>query len=259
MEKGVSKGKGDNMRRLLTPILLMFILSCTNMEDATSAINYVQPSDQATVNDTNSTRSSLLNILTDNLDQSTDAALYLDNNDGEASSSAASLRTTYDSTKNEDGSVTITATLINESEVNIADVDTAIAILGDGELTNGQRNINFSSIAVGETRTADWTIIANSGSVRLYIITTVDSQVTTIRAGRVTSGYSGWVSGDMHTHSIHSDGVNTIFENFSAANKVGMDFVAITDHNSSRGWEDAQEAGLQNDISQYEAMNILAA
>ena len=63
-----------------------------------------------------------------------------------------------------------------------------------------------------------------------------------------SSTHGSWVAGDMHTHSVHSDGFGTIFENFAAANQAGMDFVVITDHNNSRGWEDAQIAGSQHDI-----------
>lgn len=68
------------------------------------------------------------------------------------------------------------------------------------------------------------------------------------KMGMVTSGQAGWVSGDIHNHSRYSDGSGTIFENFAQAQKVGMDFINISDHDNSRGWADAQVAGPQYNI-----------
>jgi hypothetical protein len=41
-----------------------------------------------------------------------------------------------------------------------------------------------------------------------------------------------WLAGDLHTHTVHSDGVMTVSElaRFSAG--LGLDFVAVTDHNT---------------------------
>ncbi len=42
----------------------------------------------------------------------------------------------------------------------------------------------------------------------------------------------GWVRGDLHIHSVHSDGDSTLEEIALAARGAGLDFVAVTDHNT---------------------------
>ena len=41
-----------------------------------------------------------------------------------------------------------------------------------------------------------------------------------------------WYRGDLHSHTIHSDGLNTIPELAAYARERGLDFLAITDHNT---------------------------
>jgi hypothetical protein len=43
----------------------------------------------------------------------------------------------------------------------------------------------------------------------------------------------GWYRGDLHSHTEHSDGENTIEEMARFAKKRGLDFLAITDHNTT--------------------------
>jgi len=43
---------------------------------------------------------------------------------------------------------------------------------------------------------------------------------------------SGWVRGDFHVHSVHSDGDSTLREIAAKARELGLDFVAVTDHNT---------------------------
>lgn len=42
-----------------------------------------------------------------------------------------------------------------------------------------------------------------------------------------------WWSGDLHMHTVHSDGTWTIAELISSARDVGLDFIFITDHNTA--------------------------
>jgi len=46
------------------------------------------------------------------------------------------------------------------------------------------------------------------------------------RAGR------RWLAGDLHTHTVHSDGVLTVSELAALAADRGLDFLAVTDHNT---------------------------
>jgi hypothetical protein len=49
----------------------------------------------------------------------------------------------------------------------------------------------------------------------------------------------GWYRGDLHTHTVHSDGTRTPAELAAAARAAGLDFVASTEHNTASanlGW-----------------------
>src|SRR5699024_7449818 len=41
-----------------------------------------------------------------------------------------------------------------------------------------------------------------------------------------------WLGGDLHLHSIHSDGTYTIEENIQNIKSHDLDFMALTDHNT---------------------------
>lgn len=43
---------------------------------------------------------------------------------------------------------------------------------------------------------------------------------------------SGWLKGDFHVHSVHSDGDSTLEKIAKAAAEEGLNFVAVTDHNT---------------------------
>ena len=47
---------------------------------------------------------------------------------------------------------------------------------------------------------------------------------------------------DLHTHSSASDGTETPADLVRAAAAAGLDVVALTDHDTTRGWADATEA-----------------
>ncbi len=44
----------------------------------------------------------------------------------------------------------------------------------------------------------------------------------------------GWLRGDLHSHTLYSDGDSWPSEVLAAAARTGLDFLAITDHNSAR-------------------------
>ncbi|UQZ83512.1 hypothetical protein SK3146_02699 [Paenibacillus konkukensis] len=41
-----------------------------------------------------------------------------------------------------------------------------------------------------------------------------------------------WLKGDLHTHSVHSDGKYTLEDNAAIMERLGCDFIAMTDHNT---------------------------
>jgi predicted metal-dependent phosphoesterase TrpH len=61
---------------------------------------------------------------------------------------------------------------------------------------------------------------------------------------------------DLHTHSLASDGTQTPAELVGAAARAGLDVVAITDHDSANGWEEATEAALRVGVALVRGMEI---
>jgi hypothetical protein len=59
---------------------------------------------------------------------------------------------------------------------------------------------------------------------------------------------AGWYRGDLHTHTVHSDGMRRIDEMAEAATSAGLDFVASTDHNTNsanRAWASRTSTDLE--------------
>ena len=56
----------------------------------------------------------------------------------------------------------------------------------------------------------------------------------------------GWYRGDLHTHTVHSDGSQTVPELLEAARGHGLDFVALTDHNTIGQLQDPAVAGCSD-------------
>ena len=47
-----------------------------------------------------------------------------------------------------------------------------------------------------------------------------------------------WYRGDLHAHSEHSDGMNTVDEIVDYTRRIGLDYFALTDHNTISHWDD---------------------
>ncbi len=55
----------------------------------------------------------------------------------------------------------------------------------------------------------------------------------TLTSGSISNARAdGWYCGEMHCHSLHSDGDSTAAEVVAHAEALGLDFLAITDHNT---------------------------
>src|SRR3984893_13495793 len=58
----------------------------------------------------------------------------------------------------------------------------------------------------------------------------------------------GWYRGDLHTHTVHSEGRRQITEMAATATSAGLDFIVSTDHNTNsanRAWAATQNDGLE--------------
>ncbi len=64
---------------------------------------------------------------------------------------------------------------------------------------------------------------------------------------------------DPHAHTQQSDGTDTPSELVLAAKKAGLDVVAITDHDSVTGWQEAQEAAHEYGVGLLPGAELSAA
>src|SRR5690625_7655418 len=61
---------------------------------------------------------------------------------------------------------------------------------------------------------------------------------------------------DMHTHSYFSDGTTSPAEVIKATARTGLSGVAITDHDTTAGWDPAEEAAAQHGIALIRGMEL---
>ena len=66
---------------------------------------------------------------------------------------------------------------------------------------------------------------------------------------RILAGYPSPVRIDLHTHSRCSDGTSSPGELVHEAVRAGLDVVALTDHDTSAGWEEAAAAAREVGIT----------
>ena len=61
---------------------------------------------------------------------------------------------------------------------------------------------------------------------------------------------------DLHTHSNRSDGTDSPTELVENAKAAGLDVVAITDHDSTEGWKEADKAAKRVGITLVHGIEI---
>lgn len=59
---------------------------------------------------------------------------------------------------------------------------------------------------------------------------------------------AGWYWGDLHTHSVHSDGVSDVPTLLLSAREKGLDFIALTDHNTVSGLDEVRKFADQKPL-----------
>lgn len=62
--------------------------------------------------------------------------------------------------------------------------------------------------------------------------------------GPRATGGPRWVRGDLHCHTVHSDGLNSVQELVTRSIDLGLDFLAVTDHNTNTHHEDLEALSL---------------
>jgi len=80
------------------------------------------------------------------------------------------------------------------------------------------------------------TVLAYTVEVSLEDVPVGDPFVPPARADVEIPPEQRWYRGDLHCHSTQSDGGYPMAEVFGYAESVGLDFLALTDHNTSSHW-----------------------
>lgn len=97
------------------------------------------------------------------------------------------------------------------------------------ELTDGAVPAHWLAGADGPAGAAGTAPSAGAGSERSAVPVPADRPAR--RALPAAPGRT-WLAGDLHAHTVHSDGAMSVAELASLAVTRGLDFVAVTDHNT---------------------------
>ncbi len=105
-----------------------------------------------------------------------------------------------------------------------------------GPLTPGRWNVCLGIAELDEPTCRYWL------NVDLDVLTDGDepqqADVPPVNPGTAAAppppdaGNGRWYRGDLHAHTVHSDGLNTMTELAACARDRGLDFLAVTDHNT---------------------------
>ncbi|MFI2755117.1 PHP domain-containing protein [Cellulomonas sp. P22] len=63
---------------------------------------------------------------------------------------------------------------------------------------------------------------------------------------------------DLHTHSTASDGTESPSDVLAAANRSGLDVVALTDHDTTSGWDEAARAAVHHGVALVRGTEVSA-
>ncbi len=94
-----------------------------------------------------------------------------------------------------------------------------------GEPSRYRVNIEMELDAVPESDPDETVTVPGGSTLREAVVGDTDSR------GR-------WYRGDLHAHSEHSDGANTVEEIVDFVHRIGLDYFALTDHNTISHWDE---------------------
>lgn len=97
-----------------------------------------------------------------------------------------------------------------------------------GPLPAGTWFVELGAGLVADDTTTSWT-------VTIALSQSADEPFVPPEPANPVLGGMGWYSGDLHCHSVHSDGSATVGEVFEFAHQRGLDFLALSDHNNFTG------------------------
>ncbi len=98
-----------------------------------------------------------------------------------------------------------------------------------GKLVQGAWSVDIDTHRILPSQVVDYTITIDVNS------DTLDQRPAVWPKGHTAPRGAGWYRGDLHGHSLHSDGSWGIPEFVQFARQNGYDFVTLTDHNTVSG------------------------
>ncbi|HMO96319.1 MAG TPA: PHP domain-containing protein [Tepidiformaceae bacterium] len=101
-----------------------------------------------------------------------------------------------------------------------------------GPLPSGTWSVVLGAYEIPEDGLRYWLTVSLEVAVREDVGLPPPREVAPASV-RPASGGPGWYRGDLHSHTEHSDGENTIAEMAHFAKSRRLDFLAITDHNTT--------------------------
>jgi hypothetical protein len=130
---------------------------------------------------------------------------------------------------------------------------------GDSRISNGipikiGNNVSSFGCVAGKVHPGIWRLVVETHAIinrcHLELNIELNEKEMGFDIPEIASSYnpvwkekrykSGWVKGDFHSHSKHSDGVLSVEELVRNAIDRGLDFIFLTDHNKISGWETAR-------------------
>lgn len=123
-------------------------------------------------------------------------------------------------------------------------------LICDGESKPlGKSNFSIETLEPNEEGSVQWKIKCKSGGTRFIVqVKEPNKGVKNIKLGRITVSGKGWFMGDNHTHSNYSDGNGSVAENIWAMRSAGLNYMTMTDHNNSNGYEESKSAKGNGEI-----------
>ena len=123
------------------------------------------------------------------------------------------------------------------------------------ELDLSERSASLGGIA-GEIRPGEWRAqldLERTAFVTDYTVTVeVDDQPIPSSAAASAPlpangrAGAGWYRGELHSHTVHSDGRDTVAQLVAAARHYQLDFLALTDHFTTAAWSEFELLSDQN-------------
>ncbi len=126
------------------------------------------------------------------------------------------------------------------------DLSASLASLGGlrGEITPGvwraQLDLERTAYTVDYRLTVE---VSNEvPPLEPIVVHPVPVKTVPLETARLISQTPGWYRGELHSHSHHSDGRTSVAEVIASARHHGLDFLSLTDHFTTAGWQELEGA-----------------